>query len=262
METMSLQLKVDVETTYEFIKEIYTHISPDFLQGLSKLLEEKSEQFTTILQKDNLDIAPQEDLSAIYKRIFALRRGLKKWGPDQFEQMREYTIQLLYDKLSLEKRFNAFCSRVKTNLKVTRPYEVASELLTYTDPLNYCLWTNWIYNPDTKNGSLVLVFSEDFKLEAQSHGELYPLIIEAQEKLLNMATDIGISASPDPLGNSVFDVPVFLCAVYAVYTFTVTKLRMTSEFNTILPNLDELLTRILGVYYSPPEKINKLKGVT
>ena len=245
---MSLQVGVDVETSYEFIKEIYTHIEPGFLQGLSKLLEEKSEFFSSILKKESFGDVRQDDFFEICKRIFALKKFAKKWTSEQFDQMKDYVFTLLYGDEPLTDRFTTFCEKIATNFKITRPYEVASELLTYTNPNDYFLWANWIYNPDTENGSIMLVFEEEFKLRAPILGDLYIQIIEAQRELLDKAIELGISPSPDPQGNSVFDVPVFLCAVYAVYTFTVTKLRISSEFNTILPNLDELLARLLGVY--------------
>ena len=185
----------------------------------------------------------------MYKKIFALKRYIRKWIPDQLDQMNSYVLDLLYGFDVLEKRFNTFCELLKTNLLVTRPYEVASELLTYTEPSTYRLWANWIYNPETENGSLNLVFVDGFTIEGASFGHLYQQVIASQNKLIDIAVELGISTGLNPSDNSIFDVPVFLCSVYAVYTFTVTKLRMTSEFNTILPNLDELLTRLLGVYY-------------
>ena len=41
---------------------------------------------------------------------------------------------------------------------------------------------------------------------------------------------------------------VFLACVYAVYMYTVLRLRMTQEFNRIVPELPDLVRRLLGVY--------------
>ena len=39
-----------------------------------------------------------------------------------------------------------------------------------------------------------------------------------------------------------------LACVYAVYMYTVLRLRMTQEFNRIVPELPDLVRRLLGVY--------------
>ncbi|MNC94329.1 hypothetical protein D3C83_111550 [compost metagenome] len=41
---------------------------------------------------------------------------------------------------------------------------------------------------------------------------------------------------------------VFLACVYSVYMYTVLRLRMTQEFNRIVPELPDLVRRLLGVY--------------
>ena len=40
----------------------------------------------------------------------------------------------------------------------------------------------------------------------------------------------------------------FLCSVYVVYAYTVLKMRMTQEFNKVMPGLPEFSRRLLGVY--------------
>ena len=48
-----------------------------------------------------------------------------------------------------------------------------------------------------------------------------------------------------------FGTDVFLASVYGVYMYTTLRLRMTQEFSKIMPELDELLRRLLGVHKSP-----------
>ena len=45
-----------------------------------------------------------------------------------------------------------------------------------------------------------------------------------------------------------FGADVFLACVYSVYMYTVLRLRMTQEFNRIVPELPDLVRRLLGVY--------------
>ena len=50
------------------------------------------------------------------------------------------------------------------------------------------------------------------------------------------------------MGAGLFGADVFLACVYAVYMYTVLRLRMTQEFNRIVPELPDLVRRLLGVY--------------
>ena len=48
-------------------------------------------------------------------------------------------------------------------------------------------------------------------------------------------------------GRGLFGPDVFLACVYAVYMYTVFRVRLSQEFNRILPELPELVQRVLGV---------------
>ncbi len=41
---------------------------------------------------------------------------------------------------------------------------------------------------------------------------------------------------------------MFLACVYAVYMYTVFRMKLSNEFNRILPELPEFTRRLLGVY--------------
>ena len=48
-------------------------------------------------------------------------------------------------------------------------------------------------------------------------------------------------------GRGLFGTDVFLACVYAVYMYTVFRVKLSQEFNRILPELPELVQRVLGV---------------
>ena len=50
------------------------------------------------------------------------------------------------------------------------------------------------------------------------------------------------------LGEEPWNLDVLLACVYCVYLYTITRLRMTQEFNKVIPPLPELVRRILGVH--------------
>ncbi len=41
---------------------------------------------------------------------------------------------------------------------------------------------------------------------------------------------------------------VYLACVYGVYMYTTLRIRMTQEFNKVVPQLPELIRRLLGTY--------------
>ena len=50
------------------------------------------------------------------------------------------------------------------------------------------------------------------------------------------------------MGASPYAVDVYLAAIYGIYLYTVTRLRMTQEFNKVIPQLPDLVRRLLGVW--------------
>jgi hypothetical protein len=50
------------------------------------------------------------------------------------------------------------------------------------------------------------------------------------------------------LGGGPYGIDVFLACVYAVYMYTALRLRMTQEFNKVVPPLPQLVRRLLGVW--------------
>jgi hypothetical protein len=60
--------------------------------------------------------------------------------------------------------------------------------------------------------------------------------------------EVGDAAGFQRIERSLFGTTVFLCSVYAVYSYTVLRMRMTQEFNKVVPGLPELTRRLLGVH--------------
>lgn len=243
---MMSDIEIDLETSYEFIKEIFNNIRPDQFQSVIKQLEEKQSLFQTFLQKDRLLDLSNEDLLSLLKTMFLTKRLSKKWSNDHFEKFKSYSYELLYGSDELDQRFERFCIVSKDNLKIKKPFEVAGELLSFTDPTHYWPWFAFMWNPETDTGSLALVFNDrTFLQNISSLPELYKVVGHAQERLKESSKDLGIDFTG--MENR-YDVPVFLGAVYSVYLYTVTRVRMTNEFTTILPSKLELLKRLLGIY--------------
>jgi hypothetical protein len=85
---------------------------------------------------------------------------------------------------------------------------------------------------------------EDFDWDAPNRAEGYLRVGEAMAFVNETGKAVGFT----DLGSGLFGADVFLACVYAVYMYTVLRLRMTQEFNRIVPELPDLVRRLLGVY--------------
>ena len=84
-------------------------------------------------------------------------------------------------------------------------------------------------------------------LEAGSErGEVYDKVGRAMAMVNAQGHAIGLLA----LRRGLFGTDVFLACVYAVYMYTVFRVKLSQEFNRILPELPELVERVLGVWES------------
>ena len=64
--------------------------------------------------------------------------------------------------------------------------------------------------------------------------------------------EVGEAAGFQKISRSVFGTDVFLCCVYVIYAYTVLRMRMTQEFNKVMPQLAQFCRRLFGVYNEPP----------
>jgi len=101
-----------------------------------------------------------------------------------------------------------------------------------------------MWDPRTQTGSLALVTEDDYDLNASDRGEGYLRVGEAMAFVNETGKQVGFTT----VGRGLFGVDVFLACVYSVYMYTVLRLRMTQEFNKIVPELPDLVRRLLGVH--------------
>ena len=241
---LSVQDVVDSESALEFMKEATKLATSSELENIGQKLEEKSHLFNTILNSEVIESMTEEDFAKVVGKIFSIRRKSKRLvKANGFENLRKRITELLYGKDPIEKRFNEF---VDSTEKIDEKMRInfASELLHFTDPQQHWLWTNWIWDPNTNTGSLPLVVQENIDLSADTNGDIYKKVGEAM-MFLNA---VGQSRSFSSMGKGLFGTDVLLACVYAVYMYTVFKVKLSQEFNRILPELPELTQRVLGVY--------------
>lgn len=256
---------VDTETAQEFMAQTLEKASRAELGDIVAELQQKSARFQAWLAPEALLRLERDQLRALLRSIFATRRKadviLEVVG---VETLREEFAHLLYSPHSLEARFQTCVDRLSGfwgDVRLTRASspdkpaaelpetilcDLASELLHFTQPEVCWLWTRWMWDPRAGTGALPLVIEDSADLHGKNAGETYARVgvavafVRATGEAADFAR-FGMHASP-------FGIDVFLACVYAVYLYTTLRLRMTQEFNKVVPQLPELTRRLLGVW--------------
>jgi len=238
---------VDTESAKEFMREALDKVASEELLKICGEVELKSQWFREKLDGDAIPKLSSAEYFSLLRRIFATRRKaetiLKQFA---LEDLREWTSALLYGDGEVKVRFQNFVDKLE-GLEDNLRRDWASEILHFTDPDKYWLWTRWMWDPKTKTGALPLVTMASHNMNGESAGEIYLKVGEA----VAFVHQVGEAAGFQTISKTIFGTDVFLSCVYVVYVYTVLRLRMTQEFNKVMPGLPEFSRRLLGVYQKP-----------
>ena len=154
------------------------------------------------------------------------------------EEEMDAIVSELRDK---SRRFHARLDGVDDTIR----FDLAGELLHYNQPDDYWLWNRWMWNPRNQTGALRLVTMDGYDFGGRDLGESYLKVGEAIAFVSETAKAAGFQRPASGL----FGTTVYLCLVYVIYVYTTLRLRMTQEFNKVVPEVPELSRRILGVHH-------------
>lgn len=236
---------VDTSSAQEFQREIASRVSADELAAIAADLDRKSRALQELLAPGaaRLDRA---GLRQVLRWVFATRRRadaiLDAAGP---EHLGAAIAALLDPAQPVTARFDSF-GEFAAGLPGAG-FDLAGELLHFSQPGQYWLWTRWLWDPATETGALRLVTTDDIDLAGGgSPGEVYLTVGRATAFLDETGKAAGFTAA----GPGLLGTDVFLAAVYGVYLFTVLRMRMTQEFTRLVPPLPDLMRRLLGVRHT------------
>jgi hypothetical protein len=231
---------VDVPAAKEVIEQVNVQLTVPERGALVDELAVKARSMRAYLRAENLDA---EGARAAIALTFVGRRAAR-------EPLRrcadialcELVKQLLDESQPLTDRFERFCTGIP--LTAALAAELAGELLHFTDPERYWLWSRWIWSPARMTGALPLLIGEEFTLRAEGSGATYARVGEATRAL-----DISPEAGAFQLGGGGrLGTDVLLACTYAVYMRTALGMKLTQEFTTIVPPMAALVRRLLGTY--------------
>lgn len=235
---------VDTESAQEFMREALARITEAELESIADELERKHAGFAGRLSSEALGNATPDDLRPVLRSVFSTRRrvGTLLEAPSA-DRLASWISELLHGEGPVELRVQGFCDHLDEAPESVR-YDLAGELLHYTDPERYWLWTRWLWDPRTRTGALALVTMPEFELAGRTVGETYMRVGQATA----FVQETGRAAGFARIGQGRLGLDVYLACVYAVYVYTTVRMRMTQEFNRVIPPLPELCRRFLGVY--------------
>jgi hypothetical protein len=235
---------VDTETAQEFMRQALEMLQLPEMEGIAKELELKSQRFQEVLAPTVLVELPDERLRSLLRSIFATRRRaaevIATIGADR---LRTELMALLHGREHIAFRIDRFDDAL-TAIEPPIRRDIAGEALHFYDPDRHWMWTRWMWDPELKTGALPLVTMQDFDLQGASAGQTYLKVGTAIAFVNQTGRAVGFTR----YGSEAFGIDVYLACVYGIYLYTITRLRMTQEFNKVIPPLPQLVRRLLGTH--------------
>jgi len=235
---------VDAPSAVEFMREALIRIDEADIGVVAELLADKRRALEPWLAAASLARGSAEAVRPILARAFATRRRSDEILVACGAPVLAAAIgDLLHGPGPVDERFRRFDAALPA-LDAPLRRELAGECLHFHDPQAYWLWARWMWDPATATGALPLVMVEGFDFGGDDDAAVYLRVGTATRNVVAVADELGFArmrANP-------FVVDVYLAAIYGVYLYTVTRLRMTQEFNRVIPRLPDLVRRLLGVH--------------
>lgn len=231
---------IDTPAALDFMGEILSRMDRADLAQMTGRLEAKSRWVHDLLEPDRLAGLGQEHLYSLLRSFFPSRRRARAIVEVVgVEELKGALGHLVEGPGTLGERVEAFDRVLFDFEEVT--VDLAWEVLHLYQPERWWLWTRWMWNTRTETGALRLVTADDVDLYGSDAPATYAKVGAALAVVHDTVRALGL------VDDSPFAVDVFLAGVYGVYMYTVLRMRMSQEFNRIVPELPSLTRRLLGI---------------
>jgi hypothetical protein len=241
--------EVDIPTAKELLEQIHTYLSVPERDDLVREVAGKVAGMRRLLVAEELDAAGVR--TALEWTFVARRRASAVLGTRGEAELVAWVSDLLDGEEPVAVRVDRFCASVGP-LAPPAAVELASELLHFAWPERHWMWARWMWSADSRTGALPLLIGEEYELEPADRG------LGAAYERVCTALDV-LDASPEAAafrlgGGGRLATDVLLACTYGVYMRTVLGLKMTNEFNALVPPMGQLVRRLLGVHRGGPRR--------
>jgi hypothetical protein len=234
---------VDTPAAKEFVDRALERISRDGCRDITRDCARKAALFQQLFAADRCATLGEAELRTVLRLVFSTRRRADAVIDAAQGGLGPALADLAWGMAPVEQRIDAFVARLATLGDVELACDLAGEVLHHLRPERYWLFSRWMWSPRLRTGAVALV-TTDADLCGETPGETYLKLGRALVMLRASAEAGGLL----DLGEPPWDLDVLLACVYCVYLYTITRLRMTQEFNKVIPPLPELVRRFLGVH--------------
>jgi hypothetical protein len=242
--TLSGQV-VDTPAARELLAQALERISRDDCRTIAADCARKSSYVQALLPRGRCAELDEATLRSFLGCVFATRRradGIVA-AAQSSGGLGPLLEELCWGAGAVDRRVDQFVEALSDLSNPELACDLAGEALHHTQPEAYWLLSRWLWNPVHRTGALALV-TTDADLVGESPGETYAKVGRA---LVMVRASVDAAGLLD-MGPEPWNLDVLLACVYGVYVYTVTRMRMTQEFNKVIPPLGDLARRILGVH--------------
>jgi hypothetical protein len=236
---------VDTPAAREFLDRALQKASREDCRAIARDCGRKAVLLQGLLAADRCAGLREPELRTLLRTVFSTRRRVDTVLDAAREQggLAPALAELCWAELPVEQRVDVFVARLDRLGDVEMACDLAGEVLHHVFPDRWWLFSRWMWSPRLRTGALALVTTEA-DLIGETPGETYLKLGRALVMLRASAEAGGLL----DLGEEPWNLDVLLACVYCVYLYTITRLRMTQEFNKVIPPLPELARRFLGVH--------------
>lgn len=223
----------DLESAKEFADLLRAQTSADFPSSLALRLRQRREKLIRLVESG---LRAPGGLEELLSSFFGVRRRVGQIiASSDREELLASVERIALGPVQGELPRVAIADSSQSK-------SVGLELSHALHPDQVALWTEWVWDPTAETGALKLLVHEETDLFGDSDYEILEKVSQVSTYLRYTFDAAGLFVDQaDP-----FSLDVFLAGVYAVYSRTVLQLRLTKEFNRLLPETSEFMSRILG----------------
>jgi hypothetical protein len=236
---------VDTPAVREFLDRALERITPGECRAIGRECARKAALVQGLLRPRRCAGLRDAELEVLLRAVFSTRRRTAAVIDAARAQggLGPALAALAWGAEPLDRRVDTFAGRLGGLGDPELACDLAGEVLHHLQPDRCWLFSRWMWSPRLGTGAVALVTTEA-DLSGESPGATYLKLGRVLVMLRASAEAAGLL----DLGDEPWDLDVLLACVYCVYLYTITRLRMTQEFNRVIPPLPELVRRLLGVH--------------